>query len=140
MKGRRPKPKAIHVAEGTYRPDRHGDRADGTTEGQPVKPRGLKGPALNYWNRIVPRLVKTGLADSRDSAALGQLVNWWAAAEELRKRWEAGDIDVFNQWLNASKQWLQLADRFGLSPVARSKIVQVKKEKPVALNIRQRKA
>lgn len=139
MPGRPRKPQSLHVLEGTHRGDRQGGRAKTPTLGKPTKPRGLKGPALLFWERVVPRLTDAGIAGAADSEALARLARWHAIELDLLSLVESGEYDMLPALANASKQWLALASRFGLTPLDRGRI-----DRPIAhddtptLNVRPR--
>lgn len=74
MRGRKPKPTALHVADGTYRADRHGPRpvAPGPTlfpeldREIPQPPANLQGAALRIWHETVRELERLGTLDTAD--------------------------------------------------------------------------
>jgi hypothetical protein len=56
VRGPKPKPKHLHVVDGTFNVTRHGPRdavGDPENDGPPVKPRYLKGRASKLWDEAV---------------------------------------------------------------------------------------
>lgn len=74
MRGRKPKPLAFHVLDGTFRADRHGPRPGGPRAGsacsRPTAPRHLKGTALRIWRSTVEILERLGVLDEADQGIL----------------------------------------------------------------------
>jgi len=74
VRGRKPKPVAMHVVEGTYRKDRHGPIPDqGALFPRVVKevvkppaPKHLKGTSLRIFNETVDALLELGILDGSD--------------------------------------------------------------------------
>lgn len=77
-RGRRAKSPEMLKLNGTYREDRHGDRADLQVGGEPKRPTHLKGEARKLWNTVVPVLVEQGYASELDSQSLTAMCEWWA--------------------------------------------------------------
>lgn len=131
-RGRPRKSLSLHLHEGTYKPDRHDIRAatEPAADGMPRCPRDLKGEARKFWERVVPQLVKMGIAKHPDRDALEQLSRlwaWWRAAAE------EADADPTSQGirmavLGYSAEWARMAARFGLTPADRARI-QVRPQK-----------
>lgn len=71
--GRPPKPRHLHVLEGTLRPDRHGDAADAPDPAPlrtlPPAPGFFDEMAAFEWNRVGPELVAKELLTEFDLAA-----------------------------------------------------------------------
>lgn len=74
VRGRKPKPGALHVLDGTYRADRHGPllfpihgKAPGSI---PEPPKHLTGTALRVWKRTVEDLGGLGILDQADRGIL----------------------------------------------------------------------
>ena len=81
MRGRKPKSLRLHLADGTYRPDRHGPiPAAGTAAAPalfpelnpeaPKPPRNLQGAALTVWHATVKLLAGLGTLDEADQGIL----------------------------------------------------------------------
>ena len=62
------KPIAIRMAEGTYRPDRHGNAT--APSGRPTKPKRLAGVAEARWRRVLDRLDTIGVLAKTDVEAI----------------------------------------------------------------------
>ena len=133
--GRRPKrttrtPTAILKLRGTYRQDRHGDRElEPQPEGEPVMPSTFKGEAAKIWKRIVPDLVAMGVAKRIDSDALAELCLWKVRWNEVSKV-KDNEYKTISQLAAISKNLNLLYDRFGMNPVARSRISVTPKPEP----------
>src|SRR4051812_48448069 len=80
MPGGRPrKPDEVKILEGTFRPCRDGSPADAAqADGEPGRPKHLKGEALALWKDMVPGLVARGIAKAVDAAELTLMCEWWA--------------------------------------------------------------
>lgn len=130
QKGRPRKPTSLHLAEGTYRPDEHAERLkEPKPIGVPDKPEWLSQVASDHWDAVVPGLIETRVATSADSASLAMMCHWWSEWHLLATaRAEAlatgkNPSYLINTLAVASKQWNNLACRFGLTPVDRARIV-----------------
>lgn len=124
-KGRPRKPTdIIKLEEGKYYPCQHQDRdGEPIAKGLPVKPKGLPKLASENWDFIVPHLVGMGVAKEADTEALEEMCRLHALKARFHKEiFHKGKDGSFNKYLNASKQWLQLASRFGMTPADRARI------------------
>jgi P27 family predicted phage terminase small subunit len=81
------KPIAIRMAEGTYRPDRHGNAM--APSGRPSKPKRLTGAAGAHWRRVLDRLEIIGVLAKTDVQAIARycetLAEYDAAMIDLAK-------------------------------------------------------
>ena len=125
--GRRPKPIASHLAEGTYDPSTHDDRQDVIGEGQAKDLLGLDkfGPyGANLFDQLAEPLGKYGYASSLDSTNLSALCYWWnefatlansdrPTGYQAQRAWQISKRDAFTQFS-------RIATQFGLSPTARA--------------------
>jgi len=125
--GRRPKPIASHLAEGTYDPSTHDDRQDVIGEGQAEDLLGLDkfGPyGANLFDQLAEPLGKYGYASSLDSTNLSALCYWWnefatlansdrPTGYQAERAWQISKRDAFTQFS-------RIAAQFGLSPTARA--------------------
>lgn len=69
--GRKPTPTETLKLLGTFRKDRHADRADGAPpEGEPVKPDGFGPVESALWDQVVPILIRKKLVGVLDTAQL----------------------------------------------------------------------
>lgn len=138
LRGPVPKPTAAKKREGRYRPS-EAPANEPPTEGRPVCPAWLRAEAKAEWKRLVPDLVKSGLAGKIDRNALARYCSlWvrWRQAEEMLAR--SGEIiplknsDGSLRYLQPSPyisiargladQLQKLEQSFGLNPSARSRI------------------
>lgn len=130
MPGGRPrKPDEVHILEGTFRPDRHGDpSASVVADGEPTPPRHLKGEALAFWKDTVPGLVTRKVAAACDSAALACMCDWWARHRKYCRaldRMKSTDRRLYQMTILAGIAWSnfdKIACRFGLTPGDRTKL------------------
>lgn len=120
--GRPRTPTAKLKLHGDYRSDRHGDRAaEPKPSGKPVKPAGMAKDAAAHWDAVVPGLVATGVATAADAPALAAMCQWHA--EYLTaKRKTVKDRKRLMMMVSAHREWMQLASKFGLTPVDRARI------------------
>ena len=85
--GRKPKALADHIAEGTYRPDRHGPsepvirKADGR---RPPLPPGFNLLEKRAWKRLLDGLEAEALLDHADAPLYEIFVVQWARVREAR--------------------------------------------------------
>ena len=126
--GRHRLPIGEHLDAGTYRADRHGPLPD-AAEGEPARPKGMTGDARKHWDRIVPDLVKRGMAKAIDAAALEQLCHLWAlsvATLKLLRKFpsESKTAGVYRGYV---REYNAIAKRFGLAFGDRQKLKVVAK-------------
>lgn len=83
--GRNKKSNALHLLQGTFRKDRHGDHATPEPpKGRPEPPAPLNPIARAEWDRMVARLEQTGALSIVDDAAIFQYAQIFAETEQLR--------------------------------------------------------
>jgi len=83
--GQNRKSTTLHVLQGSFRADRHGDRqTPDPPSGRPDKPAPLTGEAAEEWDRMVTRLEVTQTLARVDDAALYQYCLLFAEGEMLR--------------------------------------------------------
>ncbi len=83
--GRNAKDRRLHVLQGTFRPDRHGDQVTpDPPKGKPTPPKQLGKVARAEWDRMVTRLETAGTLTVVDDAALFQYVQLFAETEEIK--------------------------------------------------------
>lgn len=144
-RGRLPKPDAVKRAAGNPgkrrlapAPKRTAIRA--TVAGGVVPPSYLDAEAKRIWNRLVPDLQRLNFMRSSDSDALARYcdhVSGWARARKtIRREGEFYDAtSVTGEALKRlhpavkvaeihEKHLVELEDRFGLSPLARQRILR----------------
>lgn len=129
--GRPPKPTALHKLHGTYREDRHGERADSEEElftGIPDKPHDLGPDADLLWDHVIGQLKAAKVVTGIDSASLEAMCRWWGRYKELDRRIvkESHDDDLCETLeLRARRSWLafdRISSRFGMTPADRAKL------------------
>lgn len=116
MRGRKPKPTALKLLDGT--------RSDRVNRDEPALPKGhteapgwLEGDARSHWNELAPMLHKAGLLTEGDRPALALMC---AAYGRLR-------LDPLDD--KANDLYRRMLIEFGLTPSARSRI-KATTEKP----------
>lgn len=133
MRGRKPAPAVLRQLRGNPGKRPLNDR-EPRPEGAPVCPDWLDDEARREWERVVPRLVRLGLATELDEVLLAaHCVAWaqWRRASEVVAR--EGATYVTKGGLvrrrpevaiaqEAARQLERLAARFGLSPVDRTRL------------------
>lgn len=133
-RGPAPKPTALKVIEGTFRPDRAPVREPKPKVAAPAKPKGLTQRASREWDRVVPQLLAVRVLTELDLAVLvGYCESWslyWKAKAEVGKRGitvVAGSgtrianpaVGVMNR---AYRDYVLAGRELGLTPAARSRI------------------
>ena len=134
--GRPRKPDALKVLDGTWSASRDGNLEDVVLPvGVPAKPDALPPRAAAFWDEIVPQLIETGCVAEIDGIMLAELAGWYGRYRQWAEPLDAGeldDVDSRRRLLGACaawKQFEQLAAKFGLNPVDRSRLrVTPKKE------------
>ena len=134
MRGRKPKPAALRLAEGNVGHRRIPDEAP-IRRGVPVCPKHLWGPARAEWFRAIKLLDAAGVMTHGDRAILAAYcVMWgrWVEAEKQLKK--PGDhvrvtekgAEVQSPWIGIANRAAELMQRFavelGLTPAARSRV------------------
>lgn len=130
MAGRPRKTIEQRLAEGSYRPGRHGPiSASVAGRGVPVPPGDLAPGPRAYWDRLCPKLTEAGVACETDSEALA-LLCWWlhelsllrAAIDQARERGVPVRSQEYVAVGIATDKVDKLAGRFGLTPSDRAKL------------------
>lgn len=139
MRGRKPKPTALKLAEGNpgkRKINRGEPKPDGAA---PACPRHLKGEARKEWVRLVPELEKIGLMTKVDLAAMACYCESWGlylqalAAMARPAKKGGGAVTVTDKGNQIQSPWLAIANRqkalirsflaeFGLTPATRSRL------------------
>jgi P27 family predicted phage terminase small subunit len=138
------KPDELHVLEGTFRADRHGDPAVSVVaDGQPTPPAHLRGDALAFWGEVVPGLVAAGVAKERDAAELAMMCEWWARYRRFSRlldKMKNADKRLYQVTVQVGIAWTnfdRIACRFGLTPADRAKLRST--DKPAKSRVASRK-
>lgn len=85
--GRKPKPLDDHIAEGTYRADRHGPETPAIRKAsgkRPPMPAGLNSREKTAWKRLLDGLEFEGLLDHADAPLYEVFAVQWARVKEAR--------------------------------------------------------
>ena len=133
MKGRIPQPIALHVANGTYRRDRHGNTPM-PQAAIPKAPAGMNKEARRIWKYFAARLAKVRVLTELDREHLAIFCSEAArrakAETEIAKTGEvvktAAGFAAVSPWLNvahkAAELMLRYGQELGLSPASRTRI------------------
>ena len=130
-----PKPHALHIAEGSFRKDRHGSPDEIVyADGDPSPVRKLTGEALKFWNRVVPDLVSMKVAATVDSDALTQMAECHALVLSAHEKVQENPIGRSERtsYLAYLAEWGRWAGRFGMTPSDRARL-RVEKPKKSGL-------
>lgn len=132
--GRKPKPTALKVIQGTYRPDRANPKEPKPKAVIHPCPKFLQGDARKQYRKTAKELARIGLITELDDMALAMLCQAWAeyleATEQVKKSGllvkSPNGFPVLNPYLIAANQALKkvrspLAE-FGMTPGSRSRI------------------
>lgn len=111
-----------HKAEGTYRDDRHGNRAEAQ-----IKPSALKAPerfgpvALQTWNDIVETIPES-MITKLDYKSLVAYCDLCAAYDKLQRAFEDDPIDkdIRISYLSVIQNMDRLGRQFGWTPQSRA--------------------
>ena len=134
--GRPPKPLEEHIADGTFRPDRHGDGVLALSE--PVTflpaPAHLPDDARDVWSSVVSLIAESGILQGADELALEavslNVATWRRAQEDIERNGilvtGRFDTDVANPAITvrdkAMSEFRQWAGKFGLTPSDRASL------------------
>lgn len=92
--GRKSTPTADLKIHGTYRRDRHEDRADVTPpSGQPVRPETLDTIEGGLWDQVVPELVRKQMVGESDTAELVCMCELWGLYRNVVAKAKAAPTD-----------------------------------------------
>ncbi|MCH7872906.1 MAG: phage terminase small subunit P27 family [Planctomycetes bacterium] len=136
MRGRKPKPTALKLLQGTARKSRMNKREPKPT-GPVTCPDWLSVAAKAEWRRIAPVLVKAGIATAADRGVLALYCTWWARAAEAEREIaktaavvkSPSGFPIQNPWLSiaakASTLMLKFAAELGITPSSRTRVSAV---------------
>ena len=140
--GRKPKPTALKLIQGTYRPDRANPSEPHPRPVIPPCPKFLQGEAREAYRKTAKKLARIGLLTELDDMALSMLCQGWAdyleATDQVRKSGilvkSPNGFPVLNPYLVAANQALKkvrtLLVEFGMTPGSRSRIQALGAEEP----------
>jgi P27 family predicted phage terminase small subunit len=134
MKGRKPKPTALKIAEGNPGkwPLNHNEPKP--TPGAPACPKHLSGESRKEWERLAPELDRMGLLTLVDLAALaGYCESWGSYLNALAKMKKGGEVVLGSEGQEIKSKWRIIADdqkriihkflsEFGLTPSSRARL------------------
>jgi P27 family predicted phage terminase small subunit len=132
-RGPPPLPTAEKKRRGTHQPSRTA-KNEAQPRGRPYAPRWLSSYARAEWNRIVPELVRVGLATRIDRAVLTGYCEAWATLKEAVELRRKHGIYVISgtgtpttaPWVRVQKdaaaQVVRFAAEMGMSASARSRV------------------
>ena len=134
MKGRKKKPTALKLVQGTARPDRENVNEPKPEVAIPEPPPNLTGEALAEWNRLSVELYNLGMLTKVDRAALAAYCVLWARWVDAEARineqtlvLKSKDGQPYqNPFLGIANRALEMmrkyASEFGLTPASRSRV------------------
>jgi phage terminase small subunit len=92
--GRKAIPTAALKLHGTFRKDRHADRADATPpNGSPIRPDWFGETESALWDRVVPDLIRRGLVGELDTAQLISMCELWGLYRASYKQAQTSPTD-----------------------------------------------
>lgn len=141
MRGRRPKPTALKVVQGTFRPDRANKAEPRPARNVPKPPEWISREGKLEWKRVAPELGALGLLTGPDRAAFacycesyGRLVRAQRALRRSVRANPGSEFDLIPSKhgrisnplhriiRHAMSDVVRYATEFGGSPVSRSRI------------------
>lgn len=134
MKGRKPKPNVIKIAEGNPGKRKIKKEPQPTTKTKPTPPSHLSAAAKREWTRISKELWSMGLLTQVDRAALAAYCTVYARWAEAEKKAQQGGLivesqkgnDIQNPYVGianrAMDQMYKYLTEFGMSPVSRTRL------------------
>src|SRR5262245_32362085 len=113
MVGRKPKPTALHLIQGSFNPTRHADRSDAPQpSGEVLKPAFVRASAAKIWEKYAPQLQAQGVLTSWDVDMFGV---WCVMVAGFKKRPERFAAALMTHMR-------ALASSFGLLPADRARL------------------
>ena len=122
--GRPPKTAAQHKADGTFRKDRHGARAElAIRPGAPEMPDDLDEDGIGLWQKIIETLPAEVLSEL-DSYGLADCCRWWSVMVRCHRfvRDNPADKESISLLNTATNHFHKYSAKFGLSPVDRARL------------------
>ena len=142
----RRKPNELHIVNGTFRKDRHGDK-DANPEVEAVKkmlnpPTRLNKYGKTEWNRLLQGMIDAGLLSTIDLSTVETACYFYGLHKELAVKLNeqpslfdfvdqrtSQNNNVIRTMNESYKNYTDIVYKFGVSPVERSKIQLEKKPK-----------
>src|SRR5947209_4306168 len=110
MRGRKPKPVGMKIAEGNPGKRPLNANEPKPTPGAPKCPKHLQGEARKEWRRIVPELDKMGLMTSVDLVAMACYCESWATyLTALAKIEQEGQVITNDKGNACTNPWVHVA-------------------------------
>lgn len=137
IRGRKPKPTEVKIREGNPgkrpipQPVIVGGRAD---VAQMTVPSGLQVEGKKLWNEVVPYLAEVGMLDIVDRTALELMCVQYDRITQARRKIKREGVMIRGSTHNtvqhpglaiereATRLFMSIAEQFGLTPVARSRL------------------
>lgn len=123
-RGRPPKPARVKKLEGNPGKRSAPGKTEAKAAGVPKRPAGLSKEARLFWDQVVARLAKAGVAKEVDTHSLTLLAETWGLLRESHKilKDHPCDRDARIAYTAYLAQWGKIAERFGLDPSSRSRL------------------
>jgi P27 family predicted phage terminase small subunit len=123
QRGRPRKPARQKALEGNPG-KRASSGAEPKFDGRPVKPKKLGKDAAEFWDTVVDRLAKAGVAKEIDTHSLTLLAEVWGHLRAAHRILLGDPLDknariAYTSYL---AKWGEIAGRFGLDPSSRSRM------------------
>lgn len=133
--GRKPKPTAVHVLQGTFRPDRHSGGEPEPPTSIPEPPKSLKGEALAEWDRITVLLAASKCIAELDRSALAAYCIEWSRYVNANNKLRLANTLLAESTKGtkmphpllrvsdrALANMLRICQEFGMTPASRSRL------------------
>lgn len=143
VRGRKPKAIRLHVAEGTHKPCRHGDRTGAEPEAKlPPRPASLKGVAKEFWDKRIVELEALGVLTKVDLSLLELLCETYALYKEALRQAKQFPLgpDARMGWKTYAEMYNKLLGECLLTPEARTRMKIGGAEKKSGVSARNRGA
>jgi P27 family predicted phage terminase small subunit len=142
-RGRKPKPKALRLLHGDFRPDRHNADQPDVASAVPRRPGFLRGEAKKEWERITALLSAQRCISEWDMAAITAYCQCWGYFAMLSRKIKTAEDMCQEDAATGQKSLAPLyiaqdkclknlrayAVEFGLTPSSRVKVRAQKEEK-----------
>lgn len=137
--GQNKKSRRMHIIDGTFRPDRRGDRCAAKAKpesptGEVVCPSWLTAAERKVWDRLAPEMQRLNLLTPLDVPAFASLCVIYAElqwAAKQRGRWVKGStgqlkMHPVNQYrLQLIEKLRVLTESFGATPASRARVEEL---------------
>ena len=125
--GRKRKPVAVHLAQGTFQNVRHGQALELT--GKPIKPKTLKAKGSKVWDLVIKEL-PADLISGLDAVSLEELCRLIDVRESLQNKLRRTPTDekLIRLILVTGEKMIKLSTEFGMTPSARAGMTRPTKQ------------